>query len=380
MFLSCTDKYTPSFTANFRGTHLSLVPEDDPKKQQRDIFYGVRHLAVETGAAVYRENGGKKIRVTGETDPCIITKLQLPKWFRVNSMKSHKEKEDYWEKNRRILPRDALICLERRNEKNEWSPVRFGTIVRREARDMIAAQPSIGISFTSKEDLEDALMELSDPSIPPTRLVVVSADLFAYQPVLNGLQMMTQVPFKHEIVDAKQSLPAVDAPIAIPSSMKDRVNKLDDGQRDALNTALNDRVALIQGPPGTGKSFIGVLLAELFVASTDHIILVVTFTNHALDDFLESLLDKGITKIVRIGGRSRSDRLSEYNLRELARSGKAPFSCEQTRRYAQLKGTIEEAEKDVKRLVQIISREIGEKWWERAEPFLKTYHRTCWEQ
>ena len=245
---------------------------------------------------------------------------------------------------------------------------------------MIAAQPSIGISFTSKEDLEDALMELSDPSIPPTRLVVVSADLFAYQPVLNGLQMMTQVPFKHEIVDAKQSLPAVDAPIAIPSSMKDRVNKLDDGQRDALNTALNDRVALIQGPPGTGKSFIGVLLAELFLASTNHIILVVTFTNHALDDFLESLLDNGVTQIVRLGGRSRSHRLVQYNLRELGRSGKAPLSREQTRRCAKLRETIEEAKTEVERLVPNISMEFGEKWWERVEPFLKTFHRTCWEQ
>lgn len=278
------------------------------------------------------------------------------------------------------MPCDALICLERRNEKNEWYPVRFGTIVRREARDLIAGQPSIGISFRSREDFDGALMELSDPSTPPTRLVVVSADLFAYQPILNGLQMMTHVPFKHEIVDTKQSLPAEDAPIAIPASMEDRVNELDDRQRDALETALHDRVALIQGPPGTGKSFIGVLLAELFLASTNHIILVVTFTNHALDDFLESLLDNGVNKIVRIGGRSRSDRLSEYNLRELGRSGKAPFSREQTRRYAQLKETIEEAEKDVNRQVKIISREIGEKWWERVEPFLETYHRTCWEQ
>lgn len=65
-----------------------------------------------------------------------------------------------------------------------------------------------------------------------------------------------------------------------------------------------------------------------------------TFTNHALDDILEDLLDPGITELVRIGGRSRSERLSEYNLRELGRSGKAPFSREQTRRYAQLKGDI----------------------------------------
>ena len=121
-------------------------------------------------------------------------------------------------------------------------------------------------------------------------------------------------------------------------------------------------------------------LAELFLATTNHIIMVVTFTNHALDDFLESLLDNGVTNIVRIGGRCRSDRISEYNLRELGRSGKAPFSREHTRRYAQLKQTIEEAEKDVMRLVPIISREIGEKWWARIEPFLKDYHQTSWEQ
>jgi hypothetical protein len=121
-------------------------------------------------------------------------------------------------------------------------------------------------------------------------------------------------------------------------------------------------------------------LAEIFLASTDHTILVVTFTNHALDDFLESLLDNGVKNLVRMGGRSRSDRLSEYNLHELRQSGKAPFSREQTRRFAQLKKSIEEAEKDVERLGKIISREIGEKWWDRIEPFLKTYHRNSWEQ
>jgi hypothetical protein len=342
----------------------------------------VRPVKVETGTPVYREdkNGLPTIRVTGETDPCILFQVQLPAWFRINSMKSLKEKEAYWEKNRRILPRDALICLERKNEKNDWVPVRFGTIVRRETRDLIAHPPLIGISFSSKEDIEGTLIELSDSSTPPTRLVVVSADLFAYQPILNGLQMMTEVPFKHEIVDAKQSLPAGDAPITIPDSMEHRVNSLDNGQRNALNTAMNDRVALVQGPPGTGKSFIGALLAELFLAATDHIILVVTYTNHALDDFLESLLNNGVTNIVRMGGRSSSSRLSEYNLRELSSNGRARFSREQTRRYAQLKQSIEEAEKDVKRLVPIISKEIGEKWWRTVEPFLQVNHQEYWEQ
>lgn len=210
----------------------------------------MRPVAIETGAAIYGNGDKRRDRIVGETDPCIMFKIQLPKWFRVHSMKSKKEKEDYWDQNRRILPRDALVCLERRDEKNQWQPLRFGTIVRREKKNLVADQPSIGISFTSIEDIQNTLMELSDRSMPPTRLVVVSADLFAYQPILRGLQMMTEVPFKNEIVNAERSLPAADAPIAIPASMKDRVEKLDNGQHEALCAALNDRLCLIQGPPG----------------------------------------------------------------------------------------------------------------------------------
>ncbi len=205
----------------------------------------MRPVAIETGAAIFSDDNRR--RIVGETDPCIMFKMQLPKWFRIHSMKSKKQKEDYWDQNRRILPRDALVCLERKNEKHQWQPLRFGTIVRREKIDLVKDEPSIGISFVSTEDIQNTLMELSDRSMPPTRLVVVSADLFAYQPILRGLQMMTEVPFKNEIVNAERSLPAADAPIAIPDSMKDRVEKLDDGQHEALRVALNDRLALIQG-------------------------------------------------------------------------------------------------------------------------------------
>ena len=85
---------------------------------------------------------------------------------------------------------------------------------------------------------------------------------------------------------------------------------------------------------GTGKTFIGVLLAQIILASTNEIILCVCFTNHALDDFLEGLLDAGIRDIVRIGGKNSNERLAEFNLREKAKAGKEPFSREQNRRYA----------------------------------------------
>ena len=127
------------------------------------------------------------------------------------------------------------------------------------------------------------------------------------------------------------------------------------------------------------KTFIGVLLAETFLLSTTSTILIVTFTNHALDDVLESLLDIGVSEIVRMGGRSRSDRLAEYNLRELGRS-KAPFSREQTRRFAQLKEEMEEARKDVEKLERVLSREIGEKWWDTVEAYLSENDLDSYQQ
>jgi hypothetical protein len=57
---------------------------------------------------------------------------------------------------------------------------------------------------------------------------------------------------------------------------------------------------------GTGKSFIGALLAKALHRYTRKTILVVCYTNHALDDILEGLLDVGIPpdSMLRLGGKS----------------------------------------------------------------------------
>jgi len=49
-------------------------------------------------------------------------------------------------------------------------------------------------------------------------------------------------------------------------------------------------------------------------------ILTICYTNHALDQFLECLLNNNINKIVRLGARSKSDRIKEFNLDAIARS------------------------------------------------------------
>jgi hypothetical protein len=114
-----------------------------------------------------------------------------------------------------------------------------------------------------------------------------------------------------------------------PSSLKqsdikdlEKASNLDETQASALLSSLSRSFALIQGPPGTGKSYTGVALMKTLVSNKKAAklgpILVVTFTNHALDQSLEHLLDQGIGQIIRIGGNSKSVRLASVNLKEVA--------------------------------------------------------------
>jgi hypothetical protein len=99
---------------------------------------------------------------------------------------------------------------------------------------------------------------------------------------------------------------------------------LDVAQAEALVSALCRSVALIQGPPGTGKSYTGVALMKVLLANRAAAklgpILMVTFTNHALDGPLEHALDAGVKQIIRIGSNSKSERLANLNLRVVAKN------------------------------------------------------------
>jgi len=74
---------------------------------------------------------------------------------------------------------------------------------------------------------------------------------------------------------------------------------------------------------GTGKSFLGALLAKAIYKFTEQTILVVCYTNHALDDILTGLMDIGIpeSSMVRLGGKStpRTEPLTLRNLKQTPR-------------------------------------------------------------
>ena len=224
--------------------------QDDPRKQRRDLFEGVRVSHVATGEPRIIKKNGKETKITGPGDPCICFSFRLPYWHRASRLSCQKERENYWESSRRVLPRDGLVCFLRQNKDGKWVPIRFGTIVRREPKELAAdgkSKPIVGIAFFSRSEVLESLKELSDPSVPPTKLLVVSGELFAYQPILRGLQMMDSIPFEDELLHGKAPTEQVTEPLSVPEEMRGKIENLDEGQKVALDDALSNRVALIQG-------------------------------------------------------------------------------------------------------------------------------------
>ena len=70
-----------------------------------------------------------------------------------------------------------------------------------------------------------------------------------------------------------------------------------ESQMRAFKLALTKEFAVIQGPPGTGKTYVGLKIAQALLQNTSFWqkrgerspILMVSYTNHALDQFLEGL-------------------------------------------------------------------------------------------
>lgn len=154
------------------------------------------------------------------------------------------------------------------------------------------------------------------------------------QPILRSLRQINMEDYKlgQEIITARPV--NQDPPTYIEAFKQDEVyarliptltKTLDDSQQEAFMHALSHKVAVIQGPPGCGKTYIGAKLAELILAAKlDRPILVLTYKNHALDEFLKQMLPLcgGKEGLIRIGGRSLEPELNDCNLNVVARNSK----------------------------------------------------------
>lgn len=94
------------------------------------------------------------------------------------------------------------------------------------------------------------------------------------------------------------------------------------------------------------QSYTGVELIRVLLQHTKPI-LMIAFTNHALDHMLTSVLDAGITtSIVRLGSRSADERISQYSIETLETvAGKSRLDKTFGQQYRELKDTEEKIRK-----------------------------------
>ncbi|XP_046388078.1 NFX1-type zinc finger-containing protein 1-like [Ischnura elegans] len=173
----------------------------------------------------------------------------------------------------------------------------------------------------------------------------------AYQHVLKALQNFTEenFPLKEYLIDVSpdshyptylEQLPdtifrlnGIEFKVLNKDSWPSKEEmELNESQYKALHSALTKKCAVIQGPPGTGKTYLGLKIAEVLLENTRKSqrgpILVVCYTNHALDQFLEGILSF-TRNIVRIGSQSKNEKLNEFNLRVVSKEkwpDKLPFT------------------------------------------------------
>lgn len=192
-----------------------------------------------------------------------------------------------------------------------------------------------------------------------------------------SLDLSTSIT-KNGISDQERAILRNVAPAQLLTTlhqMSDQLD-LDDTQIDAFALAMTHKVALIQGPPGTGKTYVGVRIvrallenssgpssqianpAQQILPGFNHDeglskaaldpILCICYTNHALDSFLCSLLQNGVSleSMVRIGSRSKSEVLQERSLNKLVGRSK---TREEYGRW-----------KDLQRKATTIEEKIGE--------------------
>ncbi|CAJ1050338.1 NFX1-type zinc finger-containing protein 1 isoform X2 [Xyrichtys novacula] len=277
-----------------------------------------------------------------------------------------------WENTKRLIF-GSLVCLSCDN----FDTFLFATVSDRDPKYLRKGR--VQISFTEESRYNLSTFKTGQPFM----MVETTAYFEAYRYVLEGLKEQEEdsLPFQRYIVECSSELeppaylrrndiydlkdvahPKHKRTITPFHSLNPQVWPkmeelgLDESQMKAFQLALTKELAIIQGPPGTGKTYVGLKIAQALLTNKDlwrdHSapMLVVCYTNHALDQFLEGIYKFQKEGIVRVGGRSSSEILKRFNLRELTNSKTAKEKRPHQLRFAQyeIHKELEEAEENIK--------------------------------
>lgn len=333
-------------TAVYLDTHFRLLREDFV----RPLREGILELLQSFEDQGLRKRKFDDIRIYFDTriitPVCSSTGIVYKVQFDTKPLKFVR-----WQNSKRLLY-GSLVCM----SKDNFETFLFATVSNREQEDLCRGIVQLSFNEQSQQLLTD--VQPSDSFL----MVETTAYFEAYRHVLEGLQEVQEedVPFQRNIVECDSDVrepryllmggrydftPLIKNPSATGEPLRNaeglrytRVNvldpcqwpskealRLDDSQMEALQFALTRELAIIQGPPGTGKTYVGLKIVQALLTNEPvwqisvqkFPILVVCYTNHALDQFLEGIYKCQKPSIVRVGGRSNSEILKQFTLREL---------------------------------------------------------------
>ncbi|XP_072259873.1 NFX1-type zinc finger-containing protein 1 isoform X2 [Pyxicephalus adspersus] len=307
-----------------------------------------------------------------------------------------------WQNSKRLIF-GSLVCL----SKDNFESFLFATVSNRDVKELEKGEVQLQFCEQSREHL--ATTNPNDSFM----MVETTAYFEAYRHVLEGLKEMNEqdLPFQKYIVSCEKEVAAPrylnggvqydlscmlnNEKSTIPVS-RQKINILnflqwpsketlgfDESQIDAVRLALTKELAIIQGPPGTGKTYVGLKIAKALLTNIDVWsmqrfrcpVLVVCYTNHALDQFLEGIHKFLARGIVRVGGRSSSEVLKQFNLKELRRNPGRDSSMNIRRAYGEILRDMNIAEQKIHEGAQLLqcssSGVIHEKFLEK---FIEKHH------
>ncbi|XP_070552965.1 NFX1-type zinc finger-containing protein 1-like [Ptychodera flava] len=280
-----------------------------------------------------------KILSTGGTESGIVYTIYIGRKI---------SKRIKWETSRRLL-NGALVCL---SSDGFHQQLLLGTVYQRDPERL--RKGLVEILFEG--ETEEGLAREMDYTVP-LQMIETSAYFESYRHVLKRLQELDPetMPFKDYFLK-----PCRGVVIKTPEFLnyhddcmfdievlfkeksetgREKIDIYDDAQwpnscdigcdnsqSEAVKHALRSELALIQGPPGTGKTYIGLRIMETLLENSNlwlsdeedpSPILVLCYTNHALDQFLEGILAFLHDNIIRIGGRCKSDRVKPFRLKNV---------------------------------------------------------------
>jgi hypothetical protein len=300
------------------------------------------------------------------------------------------------------LEQGQLLCITTGQDRTviEEDELFWGTVAVKDPKlsrsNVTVVYPSFGKSF---EQLVARLARNAAAGTPELSMALeVPVFTYGYVPVVKAMSQFLGInamplPLADVIVQEQDERRAALVPGYYARTF-DRIVAgikkplvLDPGQDAVLTSLRTSPVSLVQGPPGTGKSFVGCRVVEALIrlkravssgAALPEVdvaqlpdckpetlvppvgpILVITYKNHALDEFLVDLIKSGLwcdgarektgcsctgvfsgccdkccthhKPVVRIGSRSQAPELQPYQVHEVMLSQQAPRDFAQAR-------------------------------------------------